>query len=220
MHRLTAEAPEVRPNRLDDLVIVEGPSWLQEEMAQLLAEMARYEQVLVGAISSCSHGGRCSRWGRRRRRNDTPKASFSRQRVSWSQTSLVSCVEKSRKVPQLYVGGSTARPGDREGSVTDAGVDEPGVHTRSDLPDGSALLTIDALSSRLSTTHRHVRRLVAEKRVPYLKIGGLIRFDPAEIEDWLVTCRRSDAGDRNECPGLSRRAPHRSSPPPPSASTA
>jgi excisionase family DNA binding protein len=104
--------------------------------------------------------------------------------------------------------------------MTDAGVDEPGLHRGSDLPDGSVLLTIDALSSRLSTSHRHVRRLVAEKRVPYLKIGGLIRFDPAEIEDWLLACRRSGAGDRSTCSELSRRAPHRSSPLPPSASRA
>jgi excisionase family DNA binding protein len=51
------------------------------------------------------------------------------------------------------------------------------------------LLTIDQLAERLGITVRHVRRLVAEKRVPYLKIGRLVRFDPAEATRWLGTRR-------------------------------
>jgi excisionase family DNA binding protein len=51
------------------------------------------------------------------------------------------------------------------------------------------LLTIDQLAQRLGVTVRHVRRLVAEKRVPYYKVGRLVRFDPAEITDWLATRR-------------------------------
>ena len=43
------------------------------------------------------------------------------------------------------------------------------------------LLTMDALAKHLGVTHRHVRRLVDEKRVPYLKVGRLVRFDPAEV---------------------------------------
>ena len=47
------------------------------------------------------------------------------------------------------------------------------------------LLTIDQLAEQLGITTRHVRRLIAERRVPYLKVGKLVRFDPAEIADWL-----------------------------------
>jgi excisionase family DNA binding protein len=47
------------------------------------------------------------------------------------------------------------------------------------------LLTIDQLAQRLGITVRHVRRLVAERRVPYLKVGRLVRFDPSEITNWL-----------------------------------
>jgi hypothetical protein len=46
---------------------------------------------------------------------------------------------------------------------------------------------------------RHIRRLVAERRVPYLKDGWLVRFDPAEIAAWLDGAghpRRSTTGDR------------------------
>ena len=46
---------------------------------------------------------------------------------------------------------------------------------------------------------RHIRRLVAERRVPYLKVGWLVRFDPTEITAWLDGARhpqRSTTGDR------------------------
>ncbi len=51
--------------------------------------------------------------------------------------------------------------------------------------DPQVLLDVPTLAERLSVTQRFVRRLIAEDRVPYLKIGKFIRFDPAEIENWL-----------------------------------
>jgi excisionase family DNA binding protein len=60
------------------------------------------------------------------------------------------------------------------------------VATTGTLPQ---LLTIDQLVERLGVSGRHVRRLVAEKRVPYLKIGKFVRFDSAEIATWLDRAR-------------------------------
>jgi excisionase family DNA binding protein len=51
------------------------------------------------------------------------------------------------------------------------------------------LLTIDELAERLGVSNRHVRRLVAERRVPYLKVGKFVRFDPSEIAVWLDRTR-------------------------------
>ena len=51
------------------------------------------------------------------------------------------------------------------------------------------LLTMDELAERLGETHRHVRRLVTERRVPFLRVGRLIRFDPAQIVTWLDRAR-------------------------------
>jgi len=51
------------------------------------------------------------------------------------------------------------------------------------------LLTIDQLADRLGVSTRHIRRLVAEKRVSYLKVGKFVRFDPAEIGEWLDHAR-------------------------------
>ncbi len=45
-----------------------------------------------------------------------------------------------------------------------------------DIPE---LMSIDQLAPRLGITVRHVLRLIAEKRVPHLKVGRLVRFDPA-----------------------------------------
>ncbi len=53
------------------------------------------------------------------------------------------------------------------------------------------LLTIEQLAERLGVSIRHIRRLIAERRVPYLKVGWFIRFDPAEIATWLDGARRT-----------------------------
>ncbi len=58
------------------------------------------------------------------------------------------------------------------------------------------LLTIDQLAERLGVSIRHIRRLIAERRVPYLKVGWFIRFDPAEIAAWLDGARHPEYLDR------------------------
>ncbi len=61
------------------------------------------------------------------------------------------------------------------------------------------LVSIDELADQLGTRSRHIRRLIAERRLPYLKVGGRVRFDPAEIAGWLERSRGSAP------PGLTRR---------------
>jgi len=51
------------------------------------------------------------------------------------------------------------------------------------------LIDIETLAHLLGDSVRHVRRLVAERRVPYLKVGHFVRFDPAEIVEWLDSSR-------------------------------
>jgi excisionase family DNA binding protein len=67
------------------------------------------------------------------------------------------------------------------------------------------LLTMDELAERLGVTHRHVRRLVAERRVPFLKVGRFVRFDPAKISAWL---------DSNRVPGQRAEQPRAPKPGP------
>jgi excisionase family DNA binding protein len=47
------------------------------------------------------------------------------------------------------------------------------------------LMTITEVADTLGVDVRHVRRLVHEKRIPYIKWGHLLRFDPAEIRAWI-----------------------------------
>ncbi len=51
-----------------------------------------------------------------------------------------------------------------------------------DLP---ILMSIEEVAEHLGVTVRHVRRLVAERRIPFLKWGHLLRFDPNELNQWL-----------------------------------
>ena len=47
------------------------------------------------------------------------------------------------------------------------------------------LIPIDAVARQLGVEVRHVRRLVYEERIPYIKWGHLLRFDPREIQEWV-----------------------------------
>lgn len=51
------------------------------------------------------------------------------------------------------------------------------------------LLDVTALADHLGVEVRHIRRLVHEKRIPFIKWGHLVRFDPAEVRAWLDRCR-------------------------------
>ena len=53
------------------------------------------------------------------------------------------------------------------------------------------LIDLPAVATRLGVNHRYVRRLVAERRIPFIKLGHLLRFDPAEVEAWLDRSRRA-----------------------------
>ena len=54
----------------------------------------------------------------------------------------------------------------------------------------ASLLDLPAVADRLGVAPRHIRRLVAERRIPYIKWGHLLRFDPTEIEAWIDDNRR------------------------------
>lgn len=56
-----------------------------------------------------------------------------------------------------------------------------------DLPN---LLDVEQLASLLHVNVRHIRRLVHEGRVPVIKLGHLVRFDPSEIREWIDEKRR------------------------------
>lgn len=52
-----------------------------------------------------------------------------------------------------------------------------------------ALLTVDEAAQRLSTKPRFVRRLIAEKRIAYIKLGGHVRIEDAAIDRFIEAGR-------------------------------
>lgn len=58
-----------------------------------------------------------------------------------------------------------------------------------------ALIDVRAAAELLGTSERQIRSMVFERRIPYMKIGPKLRFDPAELEDFL---------DANHYPALHR----------------
>jgi excisionase family DNA binding protein len=55
--------------------------------------------------------------------------------------------------------------------------------------DRPTLLDIEAVAECLAITERHVRRLVAERRIPFVKVGRFVRFDPVDIVEWIDAAR-------------------------------
>jgi excisionase family DNA binding protein len=47
------------------------------------------------------------------------------------------------------------------------------------------LVGIAEIADHLGVTVRHVRLLVAQRRIPYMKWGHLLRFDPDQVREWL-----------------------------------
>jgi excisionase family DNA binding protein len=53
------------------------------------------------------------------------------------------------------------------------------------------LIDIATLAGLLGVGQRYVRRMVAERRVPMIKVGHLVRFDLADIREWVAAQRQS-----------------------------
>jgi excisionase family DNA binding protein len=48
-------------------------------------------------------------------------------------------------------------------------------------------LTLRETAERLRVSERTVRRLIALAELPALRVGGQLRFDQAELEQWLFS---------------------------------
>lgn len=72
--------------------------------------------------------------------------------------------------------------------------------TSTDPVELPRLLDAQGLAEHLGVEVCHIRRLVHERRVPYIKWGHLVRFDPAEIGVWLEGWRHApSAVDKTPC---------------------
>lgn len=62
--------------------------------------------------------------------------------------------------------------------------------TTTDQATRPALVDVPAVAEMLGVTERHIRRLVAERRMPFYKWDHFLRFDPIEVREWLQDHRR------------------------------
>lgn len=51
------------------------------------------------------------------------------------------------------------------------------------------LLTVDQAAERLATKPRFIRRLIAERRLPYVKLGAHVRIDVADLDAFIAAGR-------------------------------
>jgi excisionase family DNA binding protein len=51
------------------------------------------------------------------------------------------------------------------------------------------LLTVDQAAERLATKPRFIRRLIAEKRIPYVKLGSHVRLDTEDLDAFVAAGR-------------------------------
>jgi len=61
---------------------------------------------------------------------------------------------------------------------------------QTDAQPPARLLNVAEVAHALGVDVRHIRRLVHERRIPYIKWGHLLRFDPADLATWVDTYRR------------------------------
>jgi excisionase family DNA binding protein len=57
-----------------------------------------------------------------------------------------------------------------------------------DRPTGD-LLTIEQAATRLNMSARYVRRLVAERRIAFYRIGRSVRFNPEDLAEFIEAGR-------------------------------
>lgn len=55
--------------------------------------------------------------------------------------------------------------------------------------DKAPVLSVTQLADELGVSVRYVRRIIAERRIPYVKVGHLIRFQREEVERWVEANR-------------------------------
>ena len=64
---------------------------------------------------------------------------------------------------------------------------DDGASVRMESPPGTTgrgLWTSAETAQWLTVPERMVRRLVAERRIPYVKVGRYVRFRPQDVKEW------------------------------------
>ncbi len=94
-----------------------------------------------------------------------------------------------RKAKSETGDGSTTRLGIEPMRASREHVDARAAPFRHSGAGATPLLTIDEVATMLNVSTRFVRRLVAERRITFHKIGHYVRFDACDGEAWIAAGR-------------------------------
>ncbi|HUY49700.1 MAG TPA: helix-turn-helix domain-containing protein [Streptosporangiaceae bacterium] len=64
------------------------------------------------------------------------------------------------------------------------------------------LLTVEAAAERMSTSPRFVRRLIAERRIEFVKIGRHVRISESALTEFLEAGKELPDGEQGRSPTL------------------
>jgi excisionase family DNA binding protein len=64
-------------------------------------------------------------------------------------------------------------------------VKRPPIDTTKEPTEMDRMLNIDQVAERLGTSPRFVRRLIAERRIAFTKVGRHVRFTAADVETFI-----------------------------------
>ncbi len=73
-------------------------------------------------------------------------------------------------------------------TITEGTSSQTGPRTRSATPKASSgeYLTVEQAAAYLNITDHFVRRLIRERRIPFVKVGRLVRLRRSDIDDYLA----------------------------------
>jgi excisionase family DNA binding protein len=77
-------------------------------------------------------------------------------------------------------------------SLTDGLVSPPQKRSKAGRLAGGprpSLLDVERMAEWLGVEVVFVRRLVAERRIPFVKIGKFVRFDPADVRSYVLSSK-------------------------------
>jgi excisionase family DNA binding protein len=57
------------------------------------------------------------------------------------------------------------------------------------------LIDINELGRVTNIKTATLRKYVAQRKVPFVKVGRLVRFRLSEIENWVISCAASENGE-------------------------
>ena len=75
---------------------------------------------------------------------------------------------------------------------------------------GGVALTVEEVAGLLQVSPRHIYKLVEEHKIPHVRIGAAVRFDPKDISEWVSKMAAANAPDDSatvQLPRTRRSAP-------------